>query len=479
MDIVLILPKTKEVEFENIEVPYSILWVGSYLSHRQINVKLFDERVTGDKDILNYVHSHKIEYVGVSTMTGPQLKYAIAISRKIKELDNKITLIWGGVHPTILPETVLFKNYVDFVVRGEGEETLYELLSALEKGNSYERVQGISYRNGKTVTNNPFRRFMDLDSVSMDWSLLDMSQYIYEDNGKRSISFTVSRGCHFRCRFCWNVIVHNRKWRSWSLDKAKEEIENLIAKFGINYVNFIDDNLSSGREYLFDLAEFLKRKNVGWFASLRVDFLSSEENIKRLDGCDGLYVGSESGDDRILLHLQKDATVDQIVKSAQLLKKYGIKGNFSWMVGFPGETRDEVLKTIELVDEVAKIMPTAAQRVRIWNPYPGSSLFEEAVGMGFKPPKELEGWSNFTREYCVLDYVKNPWELKCISYVTFFYFYQGARRSAKLLYKPILLFLRKVSSWRWRNKIFKFPIEFYLIEKIRELISPVKVGRSD
>lgn len=145
MDTVLIYPKTKEIEIEEIEVPYSILFVGSYISKHH-KVALFDERITPTKKILDFISENRIGCVGISTMTGPQIKYAINLSKKIKQINKNITLIWGGVHPTVCPDSVIAEDYVDFVVYGEGEETFFELLAALEKSNSITKVNGVIYK---------------------------------------------------------------------------------------------------------------------------------------------------------------------------------------------------------------------------------------------------------------------------------------------------------------------------------------------
>ena len=139
MKTVLIYPKTKEVEIEEIEVPYSIFFIGSYLSKKH-DVKLFDERMTPTRKILEYVSQHNVGCVGISTMTGPQIKFAINLSKKIKIINKQIYVVWGGVYPSVCPESVIKEDYVDFVVCGEGEETLYELLSVLDNSGNVNNV---------------------------------------------------------------------------------------------------------------------------------------------------------------------------------------------------------------------------------------------------------------------------------------------------------------------------------------------------
>jgi anaerobic magnesium-protoporphyrin IX monomethyl ester cyclase len=473
MQVVLIYPKTKPVEFEEAEVPYSILFVGSALSQKGYDVRLFDQRLTSEPEILDYIRSGGVKYVGISTMTGPQLNFAIALSRKLKKSDGDVKIIWGGVHPTLMPDSVLENDYVDYVVRGEGEETLPDLLQALSSGGDVRDVPGVSFKEGAEIAHNPDRPFIDLDSVSLDWSLLDIRDYVNERNGIRAAVFVASRGCPYRCKYCWNTVAHKRRVRAWSFEKIKEELAKLDGN-GIEHIYFFDDNMIAHRDNLLALDEYLYSRGITWSAQLRIDFVNRGEVVEKLKGCALLLLGAESGSQRMLDALHKDLKVEDIARSAERLKATGLQANYSWMIGLPGETMDDVQKTIALVDEVAAVLPDALQRLRIYNPYPGTELYAEAVRLGFKAPEKLEDWQYFSREYCVLDYVKNPWHLKCISYVSYFHFYQGKARAPKRLYRLPLRLLRILSKWRWEKKFFGFPLEFWLIEKVSELLSATR-----
>jgi len=467
--IALIYPKTKEVEFEAAEVPYSVFFPASFLQDKGINAKIFDQRITPLDEILRFIKKEGIPYVGISSMTGPQLKYAVEASKKVKNIGTVKHVIWGGVHPTIEPESVIRQDYADFVVRGDGEETLYELLTALERNGSLADIAGLTYKAGGNVKHNPDRPFLDLNRVSLKWELIDVGKYIsLEPSGKRSIAFITSRGCYHRCVYCWNTVFNKRTWRSWNIENTKKEMEKLKS-FGVTALNLFDDNIGSNKDYAFAVHDIINRMGFSWFASLRVDFLK-DDNIKRFRNCAGLYLGAESGSEEMLKLLNKDITPQDIINSAEALKKYSIEGNYSWMVGFPGESDKDVEKTLDMVDRVHSILPGAAQRIRIYNPYPGSQLYGKALKEGFVPPEKLEDWSYFSREYCTLDYVKHPWRLKCMSYVTYFYFYVDKRRKTKPVYRMAINILSFFSRLRWKNKFFSFPVEFYAIEKIREML---------
>ncbi|MEM3101551.1 MAG: radical SAM protein [Candidatus Nitrosotenuis sp.] len=467
---VLIYPKTAEIEFAHPDVPYSIFFLGSYIKSYGIQVKLFDQRVTSNDEILQFVKLHPVTHVGLSTMTGPQILYAMDLSKKIKKIKPDVKTIWGGIHVTVNPSSVLNHEFIDYIVVGEGEKTLLELLLSDDKA----PVKGALYKDDSLSSLIP-REFIDLDTVSLDWSLINPSDYISVRNGYKYISFVASRGCAFKCQYCYNSVTKNT-WRSWSIEKVEEEIDK-ITQFNISYISFMDDNLAINPKWLSGVCEILSKRGIHWYGDLRASSVT-ENNMDRFKNCMMLFIGAESGSQRILNVIDKRIKVEEIYSAANVLNKRGIRGTFSWIIGFPQETREDVMATIKAVKKVSEIMPSAVQRLKIFSPYPGSKLYEETVKRGYKPPQTLEEWGRFTREYCALPYIKNPWWYKCISYVTFFKFYGskeiiGSIGSSKPVYRPIIAFFKFFSAIRWRLGFFHFPIEFIILEFIRRLFSRI------
>lgn len=469
---VLIYPKTAEVEFSHPDVPYSILFLGSYIKSHNIKVKLFDQRLSSSKDILQFIESNPVTHVGLSTMTGPQIIFATDLSKKIKRIKPDIKTIWGGIHVTVNPASVLNHDLIDYIVIGEGEQTLLELL----RNSDNHPVKG-SLRKDDSLSSLIPREFINMDAVSLDWSLIDPHDYISVRDGHRYISFVSSRGCAFKCQYCYNSVTRNT-WRAWSVDKVREEIEK-IARFNISYISFMDDNLAINARWLSGVCEILSERNIYWYGDLRASAVT-EKNMERFKNCTMVFVGAESGSQRILDAIDKRIKVEDIYNSASVLNMKGIRGTFSWIIGFPQETKEDVMATINAVRRVSEIMPSAVQRLKIFSPYPGSRLYEETVKRGYSPPQSLEEWGRFTREYCALPYIKNPWWYKCISYVTFFKFYGskeiiGSIGSSKPIYRPIIAFFKIFSAIRWRLKFFSLPVEFIILEFVRRFY--MKVSR--
>jgi radical SAM superfamily enzyme YgiQ (UPF0313 family) len=471
-EVVLIFPKTIELEFISVDIPYAIFFVGSYLRKFGYPVKLFDQRKTSFRVMLKYIRDHNVRYVGVSTMTGPQLLFAEEISANIKDIDKGITVFWGGVHPTIAPDTCLELDCVDYVVRGEGEDNCVALLECLTENGDIGTVDGISWKDkDRRFVHNRDRKPMDLDKVSLDWDLIHGEEYILKRNGQPSLAFITSRGCHFRCQFCWDVIVFNQTFRFWSYPHLVKELDKLL-KFNISYIEFLDDNIGSNKNHLFRLCEYLKEKNVQWFSSLRADFVTRPGVVQQLHNLHDCYMGVESGSQRMLDLIKKDQKVHEIIDAAYALKSIGVTGNYSWIVGLPGEEQEDMGKTLDLVDKIATIQPDAPQRLRVYSPYPGAPLYEKALEMGYKRPRNLYEWAKLSRENCELDYIVDKWELKTISYVSYFKFYLGCRaHQVKPIYYIPAMILKGIAELRWKSKFFKFPLEIYAVEIYRKLFT--------
>jgi len=463
---VLIYPKTAEVEFSHPDVPYSVLFIGSYLHANGIKVKLFDQRISSNREILQYIESNPVTHVGLSTMTGPQIIFAMDLSRKIKQLRPEIKTVWGGIHVTVAPKSVLNHDFIDYIVYGEGEETLLELINSPDK----KVIKGVLRRDDRVEDLVP-REFLDMDTISIDWSLIDPQTYISVRDGKRYISFVTSRGCSFKCQYCYNSVTKSR-WRSWSVDKIREEVGKIL-KFNISYISFMDDNLAVNIKWLSEVCNILHENNVYWYGDIRANVVTSE-NMDRFKNCTMIFIGAESGSQRVLDDIEKRIKVEDIYNAARVLNERGMTGTFSWIIGFPQETMDDVMATINAVRTVSKIMPRAVQRLKIFSPYPGSNLYKMTLEKGYRGPATLEEWGKFTREHCDLPYIKNPWWYKCISYVTFFNFYSqkdiiGSIGISKPVFRPVIAVYKIFSSLRWNANFFSFPVEFMILDLMRKI----------
>jgi radical SAM superfamily enzyme YgiQ (UPF0313 family) len=408
-DIVLVKLENEE-ESHNLAPPFGILFLADCLEKAGFSVQLVHEIGTRDnvQAVVDLVLREKPLFVGFSTLTGPPLLPTMQASREIKERSD-VTIIWGGIHTTMLPEQTLLNDFIDLVVIGEGEATVVELANVLrQKGlqmNELEKVAGIAFkRSGQVVITEPRPFIQDLDKVYSAWDHLDVGRYFLSPDyflsglgGERAVVLFTSRGCPRRCALCYNLFVNKRVFRAQSAERVLSDVRDLRERFDITGIVFEDDNFFTDRKRALQIVSGL---DIPWNSTIRVDEVArgGDGFVRELcqNNCAELRIGVETGSPRILDLIKKDISLDQVRKTAELCTKYGIVTNLMFMVGFPGETWSDVCQTLELMDELEGMGETVHVRGPFpYVPFPGTPLFDLAVEYGFRPPTSLAEWSTF------------------------------------------------------------------------------------
>ena len=473
-EVILFYPKIEERKDHLL--PLSVLLVAAPLVKYGYSVKIIDQRVEKNwKEILLKELRKNPLLVGISALTGRQILYGLQVSQLVKENSNAL-VVWGGVHPSLLPEQTLQNKFIDIVVIGEGEETLLELANKLKRKEDWSNILGIGYkRNGKIYINKR-REFIDLNSQpKIPYNLIDIEKYIAKKSfasGKpgRDIALYTSRGCPHRCAFCYNKEFNKRVWRGESAERVIEHIKYLVNTYKISSFNVQDDEFFANLDRVEKICKLLLKEKISveFISSCRIDYICRmDESFLKLikkAGFITLEVGVESGSQRILDIIQKDIKVEQVEEAVKKLKKAGIGGKYFFMVGFPQETEKDMWLTVDLMRRIKKINPySRIPSWRIFTPYPGCDLYYSAIDYGWKPPKSLEEWA-----YYDFESVKMPWiderKERIIKNVAYMVKFLGLQD------KPLSLSRRVFGKWidfKWRNHLFySFP-EKYLIEWVK------------
>jgi radical SAM superfamily enzyme YgiQ (UPF0313 family) len=338
----------------------------------------------------------KPDLVGVTSLTGPAILDGVLVSRLAKEIGAQV--VWGGTHASLLPEQTLQNPYIDFVVINEGEETFKELIAAVERHRGYDGILGLAYKENREIRINPERPFLrDLDALPMPaWNLVPVERYIYRyTRARRKVAMVTSRGCLFRCSFCYVIDFHKRKYRGRSAGRILEEIAFLQKNYGIDGVRFDDDLFVIHKPRLQEFCDWVHRKDIAvtWDSNCRADQVNAEflKTVTR-GKCHRLTFGLESGSDRILKFLEKDFGVGRIRRAFELLNRTDIMTGAAFLVGIPTETREDVEQTLAL----ARAIKAHHTHLYPYVPFPGSPLAEYCRRMGLvQYPDNLEGWAGF------------------------------------------------------------------------------------
>lgn len=439
-------------DHSEITLPLGILSVGSVLKKAGFDVKLINITEKSINKTANEIIAMKPDFVGISVMTGIQTKHSAELSKKIKEKDRNIPIVFGGIHPSLLPEQCLKEDYIDYVIIGEGELTIVEFTRMLKNGGGFDDIAGLGHKkNGKVMINKERPFIENLNEHRLDFSLINVGKYLFRLKGaKQAIAYKTSRGCTFNCAFCYNRAFNRGKWRVWSIETVVEDINFLKKNYRVNAIKFYDDNFFINKARAL---EILEKIDLPSHVEIRIDMITEDlvSKLKELKVCDGL-IGIESGSNRILKLINKGYTVDKIKEGVRILAKHNLYVTYSTIVGLPTETKEEFQKTIDLMYWVHKIHPRAGFTLGAYLPYPGSLMYEFAIKHGFKPPNKTEDWGKIDRfrQDFSSPWVDNKKVWRIREYFKFFNYKIGL--------------LNKWLEFRIRNRFFILPLDIYVVE---------------
>lgn len=341
----------------------------------QYRMNLRDPQHEAWTEIRTVLQQTNPDVVGVTVMSA-KIESARRVSQLAKQVLPGCRVVWGGQHPTILPEQCLSLPEVDFIVRSEAEDSFAELLGCLRRGEQPKAIPGVGFtQNGKmqlTPTAAP-PDFSSLPFPKKD-NLLFPERY-----GKNSMGgITATRGCPFPCGFCSASQVVGKRIRYRRVEDVADEISYLTTTFGTRVFHLFDDTFTANEQYALALCEeFVRRRlRISWSCTTRLKSLSPEllRQMVRA-GCYYTSVGVESGSDRVLRQIRKGITRDDVLERIGILKQSSVAWAVYIMTGFPEETAADVDLTTDLI---RRIHP---ERVILsfFTPYPGTALFSRCV----------------------------------------------------------------------------------------------------
>lgn len=466
-EVVIIYPSTGlDKKGTSIGLPLSALHAVTLVA-RKYKTRIIDQRIQKNwKELLKEeIKTHPI-CVGISAMTGYQIRGGVEASKLVKTMSRETPVVWGGVHASLLPYQTLENKNVDIVVVNEGETRFLHLVDRLKNQEGLARLEGVGFKKDGKIIITPCRGFEDLSKLpDIPYHLLNVGDYflnLYQS--RKTLSLQTGRGCPHRCMYCYNLAYHKRKYRTFTVNQIVSRIKK-CKEFGARSIDLVDDNFFVIKKKAGMLCKRLQRDkiNVKFMTNIRMDYIVrySLKELKTLKKCgfNELFIGIESGSDTTLKNIKKDITVNQIMEGNKKLKKSGIKAIYSFMGGFPEETKEELVETVDimlkLLHENQNISLTG---LKIFTPYPGSELFDVCVKSGFTPPSRLEEWSSFN-----YNTAKYGWGSKAdtkflekLSFLTLFIDEKTAihHLSANSLLKPLIRLYCKIARFRCKHHFY-------------------------
>jgi len=406
-------------------IPNSILSIASSIEGLY-DYAIVDGNLEKDpwEKIYQYLSGGDFGYFGCTAMPGPQLKQAIPVSKKIRELFPKIRIIWGGYFPSNQSKVVLNSGYVDFAINGPGEKTFPALLDALMNGKPYELIHNLIYRQDGNIIKTPKDELYNPDELpALPYETLNRFYSIANYLGKtylgtKTIAYHSSMGCPFKCSFCAVVPIYNARWRGKSAQLIYNDIKYLKDNFGGNAIEFHDNNFFVSEKRAVEFSRLIKPEQMIWWGEGRIDTVDkySDESLAtmRESGCKMIFFGAETGNDDILQKMDKGGTqtAAEIRSFAARIAKFDIIPEYSFVLGTPADTPEQSMKQIEqdiaFIKEIKQINPGTEIIIYVYSPVPteGSDMYNKVLSSGFRFPEKLEDW--ISPQWENFDLRKNP-----------------------------------------------------------------------
>lgn len=412
------------------EVNLGLLSIGTLLKKSGYDVFLLKLSENELERLDDFINKNTL-CIGFSVKTN-QIKSTLLLSKYIKKRYSNIKIVWGGVHVKLFPKQVLENKNIDIVVFGDGEYTMLEIAKRLKDKKSLKGIKGCGYKSKvkgqtKLIFNKP-REFTDISKLpESDFSIIaNIEKYIKDSKGGRHccnesfFPIQSSIGCPFNCSFCYNTIREKRRERK--VETMLNEIEYLQKKYNINYFRLNDELFFSNKKKLQEFIKKKKKRNLKfkWESNGHVIFFKdnkfySDKFIKglRQEGLIATAVGVESGSLSQLKRYRKNILPEEVVRVAKRMESLKIHTLYSFMIGAPYETYDDMVDTVKLVYKIGIESPNYSflQYPQIFRPYPGCDLYEEAIKLGFKQKEKLEDWTMISKltgytSYDELPYLK-------------------------------------------------------------------------
>lgn len=393
--------------------PLALLHVSSFLARDGLQVKIISDSLCDDYIGEAIKECEDSVCLGITAMTGSQIKEGLNLASVVKERFPKLPIVWGGWHPSILPEPTLNDPNVDIVIVGQGERKFYDLVKVLRSSGeaSLNNIPGVCFKEGSRLVMNTESLLEDMNNFpAAPYDIIDVEKCLNKtEYGNRTIQYITSYGCPFRCSFCIEPIVNKRRWTGLSSERVVDEWSYLYRKFNIDSIAIYDSNFFVDKNRVIGICERLLRKNIkikwGNVNGRIPQLVKYEEPVWALmkeAGLSMILTGSESGEQEVLDLINKDAKVEEIYEFTRFCDKYKIKILFSYMSGIPwssdaainaNKVNSEINSILDQVDKLFRISKKNRFMVYAYTPLPGSSMYEMAIKHGFREPKTLKEWS--------------------------------------------------------------------------------------
>jgi anaerobic magnesium-protoporphyrin IX monomethyl ester cyclase len=475
----------------NARFPLAILSLAAFLEGKH-TASIIDGNVDRDfvTTAVRAVNDGSVDAVGVTVMGGPQLSSAIALCKAIREKQPTVPIIWGGAFPTVCPESALNAPYVDYAVRGQGEDTLAELLDALavRRTEAVASIAGLSWRRGDEIVHNKDRAFSTASLGRMlPYERLDTPrQYLKKTYlGQRTTGYQAALGCRFRCTFCGVATMFRGKMALPPPARLEQDLAFMKERLGVDAIQFYDHNFFDREVDMVPLLEILAKFELPWWCFARSDALVnlSERSwaLVKKSRLRMAYIGAESPSDWLLHDIRKGTRSDHTLAAVEACRGHGVIPELSFMLAPPQDPEGETEKTFEFIRLIKRVHPATEVMIYIYTPLPRQrydtnatvasveSELRDCAGQPVVFPRTADEWAE-PQWLAYWGHQDAPWlsprlRRRIVDFTTVL----GCRYPTVMDIRASAWgksALRALASWRYRFQRYDRPWELHVSRKI-------------
>lgn len=340
-----------------------------------------------------------VRLIAMTVMPGPQLVSAVPLCKALKARYPELPIAWGGYFGSLYPAPVLNAPYVDWLIRGQGEQTFLDLLQVLDGRMDPKQVAGLAFRQADgSHWIGPERKWLGpADLNDPPWHKIDVGTYLQPTIlGKRSGVYQASIGCPYGCSFCGVISVFGRGEKTQGPQRVAEHLAWLVREHGMDSVHFYDNNFFLNEQHARAMGEALLPLGIAWWCEARVDalcrFSDDTWDLLRRAGMKMVFCGAESGSDEVLARMNKGTTTQQILDVAAKTRRHGIIPEFSFVFGDPDAPEQETRNTIRFIRRLKAINPAMELITYFYTPTPQRAATYGDIDPLTGTPTDLDEW---------------------------------------------------------------------------------------
>ncbi len=464
-----------------LSAPLCLLSLASSLRAADFDAVVIDGSICPDYKDRVLKEANDALCVGISVLTGPMIRGAIEVATALKRLRPKLPVVFGGWHPSLLPEQTLQESFVDAVVRGQGELTLLEIAEAIGERRPFDAISGLSCKVAGRTQHNPERRVERLESLPTPaFGLVDFDAY-EKACGVRKLSYATSVGCPYACNYCTDMVFYKRRFNALSAERVVGELASLVSRYRIEEVALLDSNFPVDLRRALEIARGIRDSGVRfrWTFQASTDFLCrmSEDEVRLLgeSGVSHMGFGTESTSENVLKLMNKrHQRVNEMFETARKTDLAGIRVTFNLIFGYPGETETDRTITLRTMSEIAQQYRNVSFSPNIFTPYPGIPIWPQLRTLGVHEPQSLVEWMNMPLGTNVLPWLRGR-ELERLQRMLDYFLLNSEINRRKGTYPLLRRGVRKIVQapvrWRLKSSRYSFPWELWLAHSTEKVAS--------